>query len=102
MKRLLDEEPAIDGLLRKLLLRVAEPGFVKETTGAVERDKHLGAVRSQEREHAACRDQVPGQQLGVGKLPVHPLEALHETIIPEHRTPSRQTCRELPTFSAAS
>jgi hypothetical protein len=38
-------------------------------------------VRGQEREHAARRDQVPGQRRGVGQLPVHQLETLHETII---------------------
>ncbi len=41
----------------------------------------------QEREHAARRDQVPGQRRGVGQLPVRPLQTLHETIISlEHRT----------------
>jgi hypothetical protein len=44
--------------------------------------EHLGPVRGQEREHAARRDQVPGQHLGVQKLPAHPLESLHENNYP--------------------
>ena len=48
--------------------------------------EQLGAVRGQEREHAARRDQVPGHRLRVGRLPVHLLETLHEIIIAfEHR-----------------
>jgi hypothetical protein len=52
--------------------------------------EHLCPVPGQEREHAARRDQVPGQRGSVGKLPVHPLETLHDTIIPGNRTLSRQ------------
>jgi hypothetical protein len=55
----------------------------------------------QEREHAPRRDQVPGQHLSVQKLPVHPLETLHGTIIPGHRTPSRQTLHGLRPFQQA-
>ena len=36
-----------------------------------------------------ARDQVPGQHLSVGRLPVHPLETLHEAIVPVNRTLSR-------------
>jgi len=43
--------------------------------------EQLRAVCGQEREHAALGDQLPGQRLRIGKLPVHPLETLHETIM---------------------
>src|SRR5262249_60248480 len=36
-----------------------------------------GPVPGQEREHAARRDQVPGQRRRVQELPVHPLVTLH-------------------------
>ena len=38
----------------------------------------------------------------VQELPVCPFEALHEEIIPGHRTPSRQTRQEMQAFSAGS
>jgi hypothetical protein len=47
-----------------------------------------------------CRDQMLGQHLSVQKLPVRPLETLHDTIIPGHRTRSRQTHCGLRPFSA--
>jgi hypothetical protein len=34
---------------------------------------------------------VPDQRSRIQQLPVHPLCALHEKIIPEHRTHCRQT-----------
>jgi hypothetical protein len=55
-------------------------------------------VRGQEREHAARRDQVPGQRRGIQQLPVCPLETLHEDIVPGNRTSSRQTRLYLPPF----
>jgi hypothetical protein len=58
-------------------------------------------VGGQEREHAARRDQVPGQRGRVQKLPVCPLETLHEKIIPDLRTPSRQNARHHPGFFSA-
>jgi hypothetical protein len=69
-----------------------------EQVRVISAGEHPGPVRGQEREHAAVRDQVPGQHLSVQKLPVCALEALHETIILDHRTPSRQTRRHLGLF----
>jgi hypothetical protein len=43
--------------------------------------EQLGAVRGQEREHAARGDQVPGQRRRVGRLPARLLETLHEIIM---------------------
>jgi len=51
--------------------------------------------------HAARRHQMPGQHLRVQKLPVCPLETLHETITPGHRAPSRQTHHYLGPFQQA-
>jgi len=79
--------------------RPAERG---EQVGVISVREHLRPVRGQEREHAPRRDQVPGQQLSVGELPGHPLETLHEPIIPAHRTQSRQTRQEQRSFSAGS
>jgi hypothetical protein len=64
--------------------------------------EHLGPVRGQEPEHAARRDQVPGQRSGVQELPVCPLKALHKKIIPDLRTPSRQNTGIARSFSAPS
>jgi hypothetical protein len=33
---------------------------------------------------------MPGQRRGIQQLPVSPLETLHETIVPDNRTLSRQ------------
>ena len=60
--------------------RPAHPGR-GEQVRVIGVGEHLGPVRGQEREHAARRDQVPGQRRGVQRLPVRPLETLHRNII---------------------
>ena len=52
--------------------------------------EQLTAVRGQEREHAPRRDQMPDQRPRIQQLPIRPLFALHETIIPDDRTHCRQ------------
>jgi hypothetical protein len=63
--------------------------------------EQLTAVLRQEREHAPGRDQMPHQRLRVQQLPVHPLSALHYTIIPGHRTHCRQNAVHTPALFSA-
>ena len=59
-----------------------------ETTG-----EQLAAVLCEEGEHAARRDQVPGQVTGVPQITISPRDTLHEKIISGTRTPCRQQRR---------
>jgi hypothetical protein len=45
---------------------------------------------------------VPCQRRSIQKLPVRPLETLHNKIIPDDRTPGRQHTSTRQAFSAAS
>jgi excisionase family DNA binding protein len=76
-----DEAARLTGLSRDLLydeMRRGNLTYVK--VGRPRLITRLSSVSGQEREHAARRDQVTGQCRRVGKLPVHPLETLHETL----------------------
>ena len=76
-----DEAARLTGLSRDLLydeMRRGNLTYVK--VGRRRLITRLSSVSGQEREHAARRDQVTGQCSRVGKLPVHPLETLHETL----------------------